>query len=132
MKNTINEQVAAELVHEYDFVLRQYLHMTLEEVVTELHKIGISSYSEPIDLLSDVRISAILYISSDPEVQRLQKAIERVAGGSYGRCANCSVRISDEVLLEDPKSELCYICTLRRQLITAEIENDTEAYKRCI
>ena len=44
------------------------------------------------------------------EIRAIDRALERIAAGSYGACISCSVEIPKERLRANPTAERCFPC----------------------
>lgn len=47
--------------------------------------------------------------------ERIQRALERLDAGSYGRCVDCATRLPDERLEAKPDAERCVPCQQRHE-----------------
>jgi len=56
------------------------------------------------------QIDAVLAFKSDPLIDELRSALERLEAGSYGRCTTCKAPIAQELLDEDPARRFCDQC----------------------
>jgi RNA polymerase-binding transcription factor DksA len=55
-------------------------------------------------------IAALLAFKSDPSLNELKRALDRLDEGSFGRCISCKGMIARELLHEDPTRRLCDRC----------------------
>jgi len=55
-------------------------------------------------------IDALLAFKSDPRIDELRGALERLEEGSFGRCIACKRDIDQELLEVDPAMRLCEQC----------------------
>jgi RNA polymerase-binding transcription factor DksA len=55
-------------------------------------------------------LDALLAYKSDPHLDELLHALERLDAGSYGMCMSCKSSISEDVLDSDPTQRLCTAC----------------------
>ena len=60
--------------------------------------------------LTDHDLEAILAFKSDPWLEELQHALERLAGGTYGVCLSCKEALPQEQLDRDPLRRVCEKC----------------------
>jgi len=56
------------------------------------------------------QIDALLAFKSDPQLDELRAALDRLEHGTYGVCITCKRPISREVLERDPGRCLCAAC----------------------
>lgn len=55
-------------------------------------------------------VDALLAFKSDPYLEELRQALERLESGAYGTCLSCKGPISQEMLDRDPTQRLCSMC----------------------
>lgn len=55
-------------------------------------------------------VDALLAFKTDPKLDELRAAFERIDGGTYGLCLCCKSPISQEVLDRDPTQRMCGTC----------------------
>jgi len=60
--------------------------------------------------LSLHEIDAILAFKSDPHLDDLRGALERIDDGSYGVCIGCKAEIEQPLLDEEPARRICEKC----------------------
>jgi RNA polymerase-binding transcription factor DksA len=60
--------------------------------------------------LSIHQIDAILAFKSDPHLDELRSALDRLENGTYGVCLSCKGTISEELLDADPSQRFCAKC----------------------
>jgi DnaK suppressor protein len=60
--------------------------------------------------LSLREIDALLSFKSDPRIDELRGALDRLEEGSFGRCLACKKDIDQELLEVDPAMRLCEQC----------------------
>lgn len=56
------------------------------------------------------QIDALLAFKSDPELDELRAALDRLEHGTYGVCITCKHPISREVLEREPGRRICAAC----------------------
>jgi RNA polymerase-binding transcription factor DksA len=69
----------------------------------------------PLEMLQDGELSvhqldAFLAFKSDPVLEELRLALERLEEGTFGICLSCKGPISQEVLDRDPTQRICSMC----------------------
>jgi RNA polymerase-binding transcription factor DksA len=55
-------------------------------------------------------LDALLAFRSDPWLEELHQALDRLEEGSFGLCISCKRRIAREVLLLNPVQRVCGVC----------------------
>ena len=55
-------------------------------------------------------IDAVLAFKSDPHLDELRGALERIDDGSYGVCIGCKTEIDQRLLDEEPARRICAKC----------------------
>jgi len=55
-------------------------------------------------------IDAVLAFKSDPRLEELRGALERIDEGSFGVCIGCKSDIDQQLLDEDPGRRMCEKC----------------------
>ncbi len=55
-------------------------------------------------------LDALLAFKSDPKIEELRNALDRLESGTYGVCIGCKGRISQELLDADPAHRFCLDC----------------------
>jgi RNA polymerase-binding transcription factor DksA len=55
-------------------------------------------------------IDAVLAFKSDPHLDELRSALERIDDGSYGVCIGCKMDIDQRLLDEEPARRICAKC----------------------
>jgi RNA polymerase-binding transcription factor DksA len=55
-------------------------------------------------------IDAVLAFKSDPHLDELRGALERIDDGSYGVCIGCKMDIDQRLLDEEPARRICPKC----------------------
>ena len=85
----------------------------MQDIETELDKPKSKDLGEQAIDLEDDEVLETLGTSAQREVYELRKALDRIADGTYGICAECENRISDERLEAVPQAMLCRDCATR-------------------
>lgn len=65
------------------------------------------------DGANDDRVGGAQVTLDDGRLQAIDDALERLLGGTYGRCDACGDRISDGYLASQPEATLCDECQNR-------------------
>jgi RNA polymerase-binding transcription factor DksA len=60
--------------------------------------------------MSDHEIDAVLAFKSDPRIDELRGALDRLEAGSYGMCLACKDTVDQSLLDTDPTRRLCESC----------------------
>lgn len=55
-------------------------------------------------------IDALLAFKSDPHIEELRHALDRIEAGTFGVCISCKAVISEELLDTDPEQRVCGLC----------------------
>jgi RNA polymerase-binding transcription factor DksA len=56
------------------------------------------------------QLDALLAFKSDPQLEDLRHALDRLEDGSYGICLSCKSSINQELLDDDPTQRVCSSC----------------------
>jgi RNA polymerase-binding transcription factor DksA len=62
------------------------------------------------ECVSSHEIDAVLAFKSDPHLDELRGALERIDDGSYGVCIGCKMEIDQRLLDEEPARRICTKC----------------------
>ena len=62
------------------------------------------------EVMSGHEIEAVLAFKSDPRLDELRGALERIDDGSYGVCIGCKTEIDQRLLHEEPARRICGKC----------------------
>jgi DnaK suppressor protein len=68
--------------------------------------------------LSLHEIDAALAFKSDPRIEELRHALDRIENGTFGVCIACKGRIPLEMLNADPARRICPACEQRLNMST--------------
>jgi RNA polymerase-binding transcription factor DksA len=60
--------------------------------------------------LSLGQLDAVLAFKSDPQLDELRRALERLESGAFGTCISCKGSIGSDLLDVDPTQRLCARC----------------------
>jgi RNA polymerase-binding transcription factor DksA len=72
--------------------------------------------------ISDHEIDAMLAFKSDPRIDELRSALDRLEAGAYGRCLACKDVLDRSLLDADPARRLCGSCErLYSHMLTHEL-----------
>lgn len=85
------------------------LHELLRDQSTALYPTEIRFDEE----LSLHELDALLAFKSDPRLEELRHALDRLENGTYGICIGCKSPITQEVLDKDPAQRVCQRCEER-------------------
>jgi RNA polymerase-binding transcription factor DksA len=55
-------------------------------------------------------LDALLAFKSDPYLEELRQALDRLEAGTYGICISCKAALSQEVLDREPAQRICGTC----------------------
>jgi len=87
------------------------------DLAGEVRDIGDASVG---DLLADLNLAVI--DQEVNEIRRIERALERIREGSYGRCIDCGVEIDLPRLEAEPAAERCVDCQRRYEQTHAPAE----------
>lgn len=90
--------------------MRRAILCCLYEHLTQTYKVDCPREEFLGGELSLHQIDAILAFKSDPRLNELRHAIDRLDEGSYGVCIGCKGEIGQEVLDRDPARLMCAEC----------------------
>jgi DnaK suppressor protein len=92
----------------------------LEEVRNDVERVRAEPYASVAGATPDIGDEAVADLLSDVgeaevtrdlgELRMLEKALERVSEGSYGKCVDCRLEIPFERLRAQPGAERCRPC----------------------
>ena len=97
----------------------------LEEVRNDVERVRAEPYASVAGATPDIGDEAVADLLSDVgeaevtrdlgELRMLEKALERVSEGSYGKCVDCGGEIPFERLRAQPGAERCRPCQQRHE-----------------
>jgi len=90
--------------------MRQVILGRLYTHLKESYSISLSEEFLTQDQVSLHQIDAMLAFKSDPQLDELRAALERLEDGSYGFCLGCKEKIDDELMDADPTLRFCERC----------------------
>jgi RNA polymerase-binding transcription factor DksA len=61
-------------------------------------------------MLSAHQIDAAIAFKSDPRLEELRNALDRLEDGTYGICISCKGNINQAILDNDPAQRVCEAC----------------------
>jgi hypothetical protein len=72
------------------------------------------------------QVDVLLSYKSDPVIDALRGALERLEDGSYGTCLSCKRTIPQGALDQDPTRRLCSACEdrVRTEMLHAVVHGD--------
>jgi RNA polymerase-binding transcription factor DksA len=94
----------------YRFVMRRSIVALLVDRLKESHDLEFPSGSHALDEISNYEIEALLSIRSDPQIDELRRALDRLDNCTFGICIGCKRRIDWSLLLRDPCRRVCPDC----------------------
>lgn len=90
---------------------RHMRHAILEKLRTHLQEHYSSNLAEAInDGTSLHQLDALLAFKSEPYLDELRAAYERLEEGTFGVCLSCKQRIAGELMDADPTRRMCERC----------------------
>lgn len=90
--------------------IRQVILGRLYTHLKESYSISLSEEFLTQDQVSLHQVDAILAFKSDPELDELHAALERLEDGTYGFCLGCKEEINGELMDVDPTLRFCERC----------------------
>ena len=94
----------------YRHVMRRSIVALLVERLKASHDLEFSSGTHALDGITDYEIEALLSVRSDPQIDELRRALERLDNRAFGICIGCKSRIDWSALLQDPCRRVCPDC----------------------
>lgn len=94
----------------YRVVMRRSIVALLVDRLKESHDLEFPSGSHALDEISNYEIEALLSIRSDPQIDELRRAFDRLDNCTFGICIGCKRRIDWSLLLRDPCRRVCPDC----------------------
>jgi len=76
----------------------------------EHYSISLSEVFPLEDRISLPQLDAMLAFKSDPHLDELRAALERLEEGTFGFCLSCKERITNELLDANPARRMCERC----------------------
>jgi RNA polymerase-binding transcription factor DksA len=93
--------------------MRHAILIRLYEHLEETYGVEMSREMFTNGSLSIHQVDALLSYKSNPVIDALRGALERLEDGSYGCCLACKRTIPQEALDMDPTRRLCDACEVR-------------------
>lgn len=90
--------------------MRQVILGRLYTHLKDSYSISLSEEFLTQEQVSLHQIDAILAFKSDPLLDELHAALERLEDGTYGFCLGCKEEIRDELMDADPALRFCERC----------------------
>jgi RNA polymerase-binding transcription factor DksA len=90
--------------------MRQVILGRLYTHLDEYYSISLSEEFPTEDRVSLNQIDAILAFKSDPQLDELRAAFERLEEGTFGLCLSCKEQIDDNLMDDDPTRRMCERC----------------------
>ena len=82
-----------------------------EIILTKIAMILKDLYNENLQEFSEVYLTACLAFKSDPQLNELRLALERIHRGDFGRCIFCKGSIPEATLRANPTAHFCDTCS---------------------
>jgi RNA polymerase-binding transcription factor DksA len=110
----LTTKVPEDVVKKSSRHMRQVILGKLYTHLEECYSISLSdNLSEGFpteDRVSLNQIDAILAFKSDPQLDELHAAFERLEEGTFGLCLSCKKQIDDNLMDADPTRRMCARC----------------------
>jgi RNA polymerase-binding transcription factor DksA len=94
----------------YRVVMRRSIVARLVDRLKESHDLEFPTGTHALDGITDYEIEALLSVRSDPQIDELRRALERLDNRAFGICIGCKRRIDWSLLLRDPCRRVCPDC----------------------
>ena len=94
----------------YRLVMRRSIVALLVERLKASHDLDLPRGTHALDGITDYEIEALLSVRSDPQIDELRRALERLDNRAFGICIGCKSRIDWSALLQDPCRRVCPDC----------------------
>jgi len=91
-------------------VMRRAVLASLYDHVQDAYGVDWSREAFVDGQLSLNELDALLAFKSDPRIDELRGALDRLQSGTFGMCLACKGRIDQELLDADPAQRLCVPC----------------------
>ena len=88
----------------HDILVRLYTHLR------EQYTISLPEFSPLEERISIHQLDAMLAFKSDPRLEELRAALDRLRDGTFGLCLGCKEEIDDDALDIDPARRMCSRC----------------------
>ncbi len=115
MYRGVKKQLGEKLLQEAGYVLEEYYHQPLEEVITDLRIRCLidKDVSDPVGLLHGLHFCGLFYQLKNEPAVHVRNAIARFVDGGFGLCLHCGDTIPQEWLMKSPLVEYCARCMVK-------------------
>ncbi|HZD39940.1 MAG TPA: TraR/DksA family transcriptional regulator [Terriglobales bacterium] len=113
MNNRIMDELEHALIRKRAGLLRGVAGS--QEELTAIETQQESEFEEAAQRDRITRLTSRLGERDRQKIREIDAALERVARGNYGKCANCSRKIKVQRLRAMPTATLCVICAAARE-----------------
>jgi hypothetical protein len=103
-------KVPEDVVKKSSRHMRQVILGRLYTHLDECYSISLSEEFPTEGHVSLHQIDAILAFKSDPQLDELRAALERLEEGTFGLCLSCKEQIDDNLMDADPMRRMCERC----------------------
>ena len=110
---------------ELAYTLSTRRNALLDEIRNDVERVRAEPYANVAGATPDIGDEAVADLLSDVgeaevtrdlgELRLLERALERVSEGSYGKCVDCGAEIPFERLRAQPGAERCVACQARHE-----------------
>lgn len=107
--------MAEKLLQQAGYVLEEYYHQPLEEVITDLRIRCLidKDVDDPVGLLHGLHFSRLFYQLRNEPADQIREAMARFVEGDYGLCLHCGGTIPHEWLMKSPLVQYCSRCMVK-------------------
>ncbi len=111
----LENSLSAEL-HEQLLAKKAELYARLERIGANLRRPLDADSKEQAKQLEDQEVVDALGNEARTEVQKINRALGRIAAGTYGECTSCGVKIDRDRLVAYPHADSCIDCATQEEL----------------
>jgi RNA polymerase-binding transcription factor DksA len=94
----------------YRLVIRRSIIALLVDRLKASHDLEFPSGAHALDGISNYEIETLLSVRSDPQIDELRGALDRLDNRTFGICIGCKSRMDWSLLLRDPCRRVCRDC----------------------
>jgi RNA polymerase-binding transcription factor DksA len=101
--------------HEFERKLleeREHIQLKLKKLDKELDYGAGESIEDEANEVEEISNQASIRVLFERELERIDRALQKINAGTYGVCERCGGEISDTLFAVDPESALCKNCKL--------------------
>jgi len=121
MEKSLIEQLKNKLLKEKEKIVEQLKEMTEEttfnkdKVQVKWKEMGSKEEDSAVEV-ADFQDNISLERNLETNLDKIEKALEKISQGEYGKCEKCSQDIEEERLAAYPEATVCLKCTAQKSL----------------